>query len=467
MKIQRLFSISSILLIALADRAAAGDAHGLLLNFQQTPLRAVVDYLSDKAGLVVVLEADVRGAVTLTARQPVSTAEAVRLLNDELSRNHYTAVLDGRTLTVMEASGARTNALTPVIAVTGPAEISVNNEIVTGILPVHSLNAAQLARDLEPLIAGGDTVTANEAGNAILMTAPRKDIHRIAAIITALDSTAVSEVKVFTLDYADAKSVAAELKELFQSPDSDVIRGGARPNFGPRFGRIAADGGGDQKEKNAPTRAVFVADEQLNAVAASAPPDSMPMFARVVGLLDKPGQEVTEMEIFPLLHADPVEIADEISSLFAAAPGTGTTEPTARPLTIQFGGPGMLPSRIATESNRQKRQAAVAAVADRRTQSVIVTAAGKVMAQIRKLVARLDEGASGVLKLGVFSIGCADAGAVQGAMEVLFSGVNSGGHTQPQITTALALREQAQANQPATGGAVSLPGSGAGATGLR
>jgi hypothetical protein len=28
-----------------------------------------------------------------------------------------------------------------------------------------------LVKDLEPLIAGGDTVTPNEAGNAIIMTA--------------------------------------------------------------------------------------------------------------------------------------------------------------------------------------------------------------------------------------------------------------------------------------------------------
>jgi type II secretory pathway component GspD/PulD (secretin) len=359
----------------------------------------------------------------------------------------------------MEASRARTNALTPVVSATDPSKIPVNNEIVTEILPVHTLNPAQLVKDLELLIPGGDTVTANEAGNAVIMTACQKDIHRLASIITALDSTAVAEVNVFALQYADAKSVAAELKELFQSADADVTRAGARLTIGPRLGRISTEGGGEPKEKTAPTRAVFVADEQMNAVAASAPPDYMPMIARVAGLLDRPGQDVIDIEVFPLLHADPGEVVDEISSLFAPASGTGNAEAPARPMGFQFGGPGMpqSASRTGTESNRLKRQATVTAVADRRTQSVIVAAAGNAMAQIRKMVARLDEGKLGVTKLSVYAIGCADAGIVEDAMTALFASTSVAGHTPAQITTALGQREQAQANSQSTPSATSGP----------
>ena len=460
--------VSILLTIAWAAWAGPGDTNGLLLNFQDAPLRAVLDYLSDKAGLIVVPEAEVRGAVTLTARQPVSVAEAVSLLNDQLSRNHYTALLDGRTLTIMEASRARTNALTPVLTANDPAKIPVNNEIVTAILPVHILNPAQLVKDLGPLIPEGDTVTPNEAGNALIMTACQKDIHRLASIITALDSTAVAEVNVFTLNYADAKSVAAELKELFQSADAEVTRAGARLTMAPRLGRSSTDGGGEPKEKNSATRAVFVADEQMNAVAASAPPDYMPMIARVVGWLDRPGQDVTDIEVFSLRHADPGEVVEEISSLFAPASGAGNAEPLARPMGFQFGAPGMSPSasRTATESNRLKRQASVTAVADRRTQSVLVAAAGNAMAQIKKVVARLDEGKMGVTKLSVYAIGSADPGIVQEAMTTLFASTSLAGRTPAQINTALGAREQAEANSQSTPSAASGPlGTSAGAGG--
>jgi type II secretory pathway component GspD/PulD (secretin) len=197
----------------------------------------------------------------------------------------------------------------------------------------------------------------------------------------------------------------------------------------------------------------------------------MPMIARVVSSFDSPGQEVTEVEIFPLRHADPGEVVDEIFDLFALAAGAGPSEQPARPAGLRFGGAGGLPSAApaATESSRLKRQATVTAVADRRTQSVIVAAAGNTMAQIKKIIARLDKGHAGVMRVSVFSLGAADAGIVQEAMAVLFSSASSSTRAQAQITTPQAARAAALASSlstpaSATGG---VAGTSGGASGLR
>ena len=368
-------ALTILLTVGSAAAATPGTTNGLILNFRDVPLRAVLQYLSDEAGLVVDLQTDVAGAVTLTASQPVSTAEAIELLRNQLSRHNYTAVLDGRTLTVMDINRARTDPLTPVVRGTDPALIPVDNVMATEILPVQTLAPAQLVKDLELLIPAGATVTASESGNAIIMTAWQKDIHRLATIISSLDGSAIAEVNVFPLDFADAKSVAAELKEVFQSSDSDVNRAGTRLTAGATFTRIIGStgiSGGDQKQKIAPVRPVFVADEQMNAVVASATPDIMPMVARVLTLLNKPGAEVTDLEIFPLLHADPEEVVNEITSLFASADGAGNADSTGRSMGIRFAGPGMMQpvSSAPAQSERLKRQSAVSAVADPRTQSV-------------------------------------------------------------------------------------------------
>ena len=349
-------------------------ADGLVIDFHEVPLRAVLDYLSNKAGLIVVSEADVKGAVTVTADQPVSTAEAVSLLNDQLIRNRFTAVLEGRTLRVIPAAST-TDAQTPVLTLTNVAAIPVDNKIVTEILPVHTLNPVQLLKDLERLIPEGATVSANETGNAIIMTASQKDIRRLAAIITALDSTAVSEVNVFPLTNAgNLKAVAEELKRSSRSGDTDPSRSAPRITFGRQFGRPGGDGnsGGKAKEKTAPTKPVFVADEQMNAVAASAPPDYMPMIARVVGLLDKQGEDVTEVEIFTLQHADPAKSSKRLRHSLARLEEPGTRI-NRRGRWVSIGGPGQLssPARAsaASESSRLKRQGTVTAVADRRTRN--------------------------------------------------------------------------------------------------
>ncbi len=257
--------------------AEAFPTNGIVLNFHNVPLNAVLNYLSAKAGLIIVSDANLQGSVSVVAKQSIGTNDIVDLLNEQLSKNNLTAVLEGRTLRVMDAERAKSLASTPVRTAKGPAEVVNNDEIVTEILPVNTLKPEQLLKDLETLIPKTATVSANEAGSAIIMTAPGRDIHRISEIIAALDTSAVSDVEVFPLKYADAKSVSAELKEIFQSADSDVTRAGTRNNFGGPggpgggmgFGFPGGGGGGSEDStKSAATHAVFVSDDQMNAIVA-------------------------------------------------------------------------------------------------------------------------------------------------------------------------------------------------------
>ena len=73
------------------------------------------------------------------------------------------------------------------------------------------------------------------------------------------------------------------------------------------------------------------------------------------------------------------------------------------------------------------------------------------------MVAKLDEGKLGVMKLSVYATGCADAGIVQDAMTTLFASSSLAAHTQAQITTAWGAREQAGANSQSTPSTTSGP----------
>jgi type II secretory pathway component GspD/PulD (secretin) len=338
----------------------------------------------------------------------------------------------------------------------GPKQIPINDQIVTEILPVHTLQAAQLVKDLASLIPAGDNVAANEAGNAILMTASQKDVHRISEIIAALDSSAISEVEVFILQYADAKSVASELKDIFQTSDSEGTRGGTRNNSGGQGGPFGGmgppgfpGGGGDANEstKSAQTHAIFVSDDSLNAIVASAPPASMSTISNVIASLDKPTQELTVMKVFRLKHADPGEIADELSELFpSSSSGSGQND---RSMGMQFGS-SQQSAGNESQSTRMKRQTAVAVVADRRTQSVIVTASKDMLDQVQRVVKDLDQGAQGVQLVTTLDFGAADPATVQETMAGLFSSANSRSQNTTQTATPLANRYTGNANSQTT-----------------
>jgi type II secretory pathway component GspD/PulD (secretin) len=438
---------------ALSMGSEAFPSNGIVLNFQNVPLNAVLNYLSAKAGLIIVSDANLQGAVSVVAKQPIGTNEIVDLLNEQLSKNNLTAVLQGRTLQVMDAERAKSLASTPVKVATGPSQVPANDVIVTEILPVHTLAPAQLVKDLETLIPKTATVTANEAGSAIIMTAPGKDIHRISEIIAALDSSAVSAVQVFVLKYADAKSVASELKEVFQSADSDVTRASTRGGFGgfggpPGMGGPGGFGGGggggssDSSTKNAQTHAVFVSDDQMNAVVASAPPDYMPIVSNVVDRLDQPTEDVTVIKVFRLKHADPQEIADELGNLFPSS--TASSDQSSRTMGFQFNPFQQQGSASSSKSTRMTRKTTVLAVADRRTESIVVTASRDTMEEIKGMIATLDEGNQGITRVTAIALNSADPASVQQTIAGLFA--STGASSSSQTTSALSARTQGNNN---------------------
>jgi type II secretory pathway component GspD/PulD (secretin) len=462
--------------------------NGLVLNFHDVPLNAVLTYLSAKAGLIIVSDVNLQGKVSVVAEQPITTNEIVDILNDQLGKQNFSAVLQGRTLSIMDAERARTYALTPVKVATDFTNIPINDEIVTEILPLHTLQAPQLVKDLADLIPRGAIVTPNEAGNSIIMTGQQKDVRRIDEIINALDGSALSEVEVFQLSYADSKAVADELKEVFQSADSDITRANTRNNFRARGGGgpgggfggpMAAmfggggggNGGGNGEDRNVSTHAVFVADDQMNAVIASAPPDYMRMITNVVHMLDQPSQEVTVMRVFHLKHADPGEISDELTTMFPST--TTTTDQNNRTPGMRFmpfGGFGMGQNAGNNQSPRMKRELTVMVVPDRRTQSVIVSASKDMMVQIQGVVQDLDQGTEGVQHVTALDFGGADPATVQETMQGLFSSVNNSRNQQSatQSATPLANRYTGNANAQTTSAQSSTTsGSGVGgSTGL-
>jgi type II secretory pathway component GspD/PulD (secretin) len=430
----------------------------LVLNFHDAPLSAVLTYLASKAGLIIESDVNMQGKVNVVALRPITTKDVVDVLNDQLGKSGYAAVLVGKRLSIMSTKDAKTFAGTPVKVATVFTNIMMDDQIVTEIIPLHTLAAVQLVKDLELLIPTGATVSANEAGNSVIMTAQQKDVRRIDEIINALDGTALSEVRVSVLRFADSKSVAAELKEIFQSPDSDVTRatrnnfgrGGGGGGFNP-FNMGGGGGGGgnnDNASKNVSTHAVFTSDDQLNAVISSAPPDYMSMITNVIADLDLPSQDVTMMHVFHLHHADPGEIADELTTMF---PSTTSTDQNNRSMGFRFGpfGPQQQ-SSANSQSQRMKRELTVMVVPDRRTQSVIVSASKDMMDQIKGVVEDLDQGTEGVQHVTALDFGGADPATVEQTLIGLFSSANSKAPTSTQTATPIGNRYTGNANSQST-----------------
>ena len=203
-----------------AQAGGTNNPNDIQLDFRNAPLEMVLNYLSDAAGLIIVLDTRINGNVTVKGSH-LTTDEAVDLLNSVLNKNNYAAMRNGRTLTIVDKNDAKTRDI-PVKTGNDPEEIPKNAEIVTQIIPIRFVEARQLVSDLTSFVSPQATVVANEAGHSIVITDTQQNIRHLTEIIKAIDSSAQSEteIRVFRLKYASPIDVAAELASIFPGTTS-------------------------------------------------------------------------------------------------------------------------------------------------------------------------------------------------------------------------------------------------------
>lgn len=300
-------------------QAATGGENELRLNFRNAPLEMVLNYLSDAAGFIIELDTPVHGKVDVWSNQPVTREEAVNLLNSVLNKNGYAAIRNGRTLRIMEKHAAVTSNI-PVKTGNNPDAVPNNDEIVTQIIPIRYVQAAQLVTDLSPLIAP-QAIVANEAGNSIILTDTQANIKHAVEIIKAIDSSAedVTEVRVFHLKFADPNDMATLLTSLF--PDQSGGGNQTPIRFGGGFGRVAAapavPGGNTPADRIKKREQVMaVPDLRTSSVVVTASKDLMEQIGSMVERLDVDSAKVQHVRVFHLDNADAQEILPVLQSMF-------------------------------------------------------------------------------------------------------------------------------------------------------
>jgi len=295
---------------------------GLRLNFREAPLDLVLDYLSQAAGFIIVLETKVTGKIDAWSNQPLSKDEAVDLLNTVLNRNGYAAIRHDRTLTIVKREDAKTRDI-PVVLESDPARIPKTDEMVTQIIPVRYVEVAQLLKDLQPLVSLNTTITANEAGNSIIITDTRANINRVAQIIQAIDTGAedVMELRVFHLEFADPTEMATLLSGVF--PDDTRNNNQIPFRFGGRgfrgFGGGGNEAGGsgtlsDRVKKRA--RVVAVADQRTSSVIVTASAGMMGQIEEMIRQLDANPAKKQKVYVYQVDPGDVSQIQQVLEDMF-------------------------------------------------------------------------------------------------------------------------------------------------------
>lgn len=439
----------------------------LKLNFQDTPLQAVLEYLSEKAGLTVISDSPISdGRMTVISRQPISLDHAVSLINSILKERGLTTILVGRTLKVVTLANAKQETI-PVLTGRDPKAVVASDNIVTYVVPVSHVTAAALKQNLSVLVPAYASIEANEDGNALIITDTAANIKRLMEIVQALDThmSNVAEIRVFRLVNADATGAATLINTIFQQQSSTTgTRTGARNpiemmmqmrggpggpgGFGGRAGRGAdsdtSASGGSGGTVN--VQVVAAADSRTNAVVVRGPADALEIVSGMISALDDRTAKIAGVKVFQLRYADAMNTADVINKLFGDSQSSSQTNQGGP---MMFRGPGGRGGMPEMQQDSTSSTSQVVAAADSQTNTVVVTGPDAILEVVAEVVKSLDAQVPNVADVKVFHLEYADASDTADLINEVFG---DSGTSSRRTTSRTQQNQQVQFQRGGFGG---------------
>ncbi|MGD8786317.1 MAG: secretin N-terminal domain-containing protein, partial [Phycisphaerales bacterium] len=200
-------------------------AHELIsVNFEQADIRTVIKTVGDITGINFVVDESVSGTVTLMSPTRIRLDNLYKVLESILEVQGYAAV-PGENLVkiVPRADAAKRNLLVRVGS--NPADIPLNDSIVTQIIPLSYADAAEVSQIIQPLLAEGAQLATYPRTNSIVITDTCSNIHHIATIIKNLDVTGSKEqVTVSGLQHASAEVLSEQITRIMEKQKATYMQ---------------------------------------------------------------------------------------------------------------------------------------------------------------------------------------------------------------------------------------------------
>jgi len=173
---------------------------------------------------------------------------------------------------------------------------ATSDEIVTQVIDVKSVNAAQLVPILRPMIPQYGHLAAYPAGNLLIISDRAGNVNRMLHIIRRIDVVGEQSVEVVPLENGAAADVVRVLNSLFQQA-------------------AASEGGIALK---------VVADDRSNSVLISGEQSQRLRIRALIAHLDTPLKAGGDTQVRYLLYADAVKIAATLKEQLTGVATTTT-----------------------------------------------------------------------------------------------------------------------------------------------
>jgi general secretion pathway protein D len=327
-----------------APQAKPQDEPTITPNYKDADLSQIIQAVSEVTGKNFIIDPRVNAKVTMLSATPMSPDAFYQAFLSVLQVYGFVAVPAGKVIKIIPNTDQRV-----VPANDLPSKVNpTSDEIVTQIISMKNVSAAQLVPILRPLIPQYGQLAAYAAGNMLIISDRASNVYRIVRIVERMDESGDEPIEVIALHNASAADVVRIVNSLNQ---------------------------GGQGGEGAAAAAKIVADDRTNSILLTGEKSQRLKLKALIINMDTPLSAGGDTQVRYLRYADAEKIADKLKGQASASAKAQGGPPTAG-----GGGGGGSPNV----------DASVTIWADVATNALIITAPPKIMKSLMAVIDKLD-----------------------------------------------------------------------------
>ncbi len=203
-----------------AQNQAISSEDAVTLAFRDAEISEVISAFSTSMAMPFLLDARVKGKITLETPGPISLDQAYELLVAALSLQGFAVVAADGYAKVVPTAEAKSQfpAMNTEATAAG---------LSTRVFQLENEDATQLLAAIRALVPATNPMTAHPSSNSLIITDTRENLRRITEIIRSLDRPNRNAIRTVSINHGFASDIAQTVDQLINRGTSD--KGGKLP----------------------------------------------------------------------------------------------------------------------------------------------------------------------------------------------------------------------------------------------
>jgi general secretion pathway protein D len=313
-------------------------------NYKDADLTQIIAAVGEVTGKNFIIDPRVNAKVTMLSATPMSPAAFYEAFLAVLQVYGYVAVPAGKVIKIVPNTDMRQFPSSDL-----PNSVSsTSDELVTQIITLKNVSAAQLVPMLRPLIPSYGHLAPYASGNMLIISDRASNVSRLVRIIERIDESGDEPIEVIPLHNASASDIVRTVNSLSSGQGAD-----------------------------AGAAAKIVADDRTNSILLTGEKSQRLRLKALIISMDTPLTTGGDTQVRYLRYADAEKIADKLK-------GQATATAKAQ------GGPAPGGAAAGGGGGGANVDASVTIWADVATNALIITAPPKIMKSLMQVIDKLD-----------------------------------------------------------------------------